>query len=116
MDTSTLPDKRPVFACTLRAFSDPVYLEGVKAILPEGVEIVGNGTCPHPMDVKLSPARLHAPELLAACNKALAFLFPDIDTLLAEGHLNAAANVRELCDELKRVITLATEEKEVANG
>jgi len=35
-------------------------------VLPKGVELVGNGTCPHPLDVNLSGPYAVASELLEA--------------------------------------------------
>ena len=37
--------------------------------LPKGVEIVGNGTLTHPLDVRLSGAYAIAPELLATLER-----------------------------------------------
>ena len=59
------PVMRPVLVAKMNAYQNPVYLEAVKAIQP-GIEIEGNGTCPHPLSVKLSGAYAVAPELLEA--------------------------------------------------
>lgn len=56
---------RPTIVCTLTAYTNPVFLDAVKAIEPEGVKITGNGTLPHPLKVELSGAYKAAPALLA---------------------------------------------------
>lgn len=62
---------RPTIACTLTAYTDPVYLDAVKAIEPEGIKITGNGTLPHPLKVELSGVYKAAPELLKVLKTAV---------------------------------------------
>ena len=55
-------------------------------------------------------ARLIAavPALLQACQDALAFMEPDIQTLIDEGRRNAALNVKQRCEQLRAAIALTT--------
>lgn len=46
----------------------------VQAIMPDGVQLVGNGTCPRPLGVKLTGAYAVAPQLAKALSDALARL------------------------------------------
>lgn len=48
------------------------FLNGITSCMqPKGVEIVGNGTLSHPLNVKLTGAYLAAPDLLEACKLLL---------------------------------------------
>ena len=62
---------RPV--ANLQAFIDPVCLQATYRSLPKGIEIVGNGTVPNPLDVRLSGAYAAAPDLLAALRQIIEF-------------------------------------------
>ena len=49
------------------------FIQGLlKGNLPEGIEIIGNGTCPHPLSVKLTGAYAIVPQLLKAARQQLA--------------------------------------------
>lgn len=60
----------------LPAFVNPVCLQAVYASTPAGVEIVGNGTIPNPLAVKLSPVYQHAPELAKVLHELIEFSEP----------------------------------------
>lgn len=46
----------------------------VTAVLPEGVHLIGNGTCPHPLDVRLSAEREKRHDAYPKLVKALRLL------------------------------------------
>lgn len=64
MKTKIAATQSPRCVANLSAYVNPVFLQATYASQPAGVAIVGNGTIPHPLDVKLSAVYRHAAHLL----------------------------------------------------